>query len=138
MMKKFLLVSLTLGTSLLLISPALNARPGKRYDPATKMCRILSDGKLNWESEPWGIGGQKFRQVCKSCHTRNNDQGAPFLYAESHMPKGWNQIFFKRRVKCARDGSWDVLTPEELRMVNDYLYRNGDWTYDPNDAETCG
>ncbi len=137
-MKKLLIVPLFLCASLLLITTVLQARPGKRYDPGTKMCRIINDGKLDWESEAWGTGGKKFRQVCKSCHTKQNNKGAPFLYTESHMPKGWNQIIFKRRVKCARDGSWDVLSKEELQMVNDYLYRNGDWTYDPNDADTCG
>lgn len=114
------------------------ARPRKRYDPRTKMCRLLDRGKLDWNSEPWGIGGQKFREVCKSYHTRNNDKGAPFLWTESYTSKAWNSIFAKRRKKCARDGSWDVLSEEELQMVNDYLYRNGDWTYGPNDADSCG
>ena len=114
------------------------ARPGKRYDERAKMCRTINDGILDWESEPWGIGGIKFREVCKSCHTRNNDKGAPFLYMESYSSKGWNSIFAKRRKKCARDGSWDVLTEEELRLVNDYLYRNANDTYNPNDADSCG
>ncbi len=114
------------------------ARPRKRFDPRTRMCRLLDRGRLDWNSEPWGLGGQKFREVCKSCHTRNNDKGAPFLWAESYTSKAWNSIFAKRRKKCARDGSWDVLSEEELQMVNDYLYRNGDWTYDPNDADSCG
>ncbi|WP_457575029.1 hypothetical protein [Desulfolithobacter sp.] len=114
------------------------ARPRKRYDERTKMCRLIADGKLDWNSEPWGIGGKKFREVCKSCHTRNNDKGAPFLHSESHTSEGWNRIFARRRAACARDGSWDVLSQEELLMVNDYLYRNGDWTYDPNDADSCG
>ncbi len=114
------------------------ARPRKRYDARTKMCRQLDRGRLDWNSEPWGLGGQKFREVCKSCHTRNNDKGAPFLWAESYTSNAWNSIFAKRRKKCARDGAWDVLSEEELQMVNDYLYRNGDWTYDPNDADSCG
>jgi hypothetical protein len=114
------------------------ARPVKRYDERTKMCRFLADGRLDWESEPWGTGGIKFREVCKSCHHRNNNKGATFIHAESYTSKAWNSIFTKRRKKCARDGSWDVLSEDELQMVNDYLYRNGDWTYDPNSADSCG
>ncbi len=103
------------------------------------MCRFLADGgRLDWESEPWGTGGIKFREVCKSCHHKNNTKGARFLHAESYTSDAWNSIFAKRRKKCARDGSWDVLSPEELQLVNDYLYRNGDWTYDPNSADSCG
>lgn len=114
------------------------ARPTKRYDERTKMCRLIADGRLDWESEPWGTGGIKFREVCKSCHSKNNKKGTPFIHAESYTSEGWNSIFAKRRKKCARDGAWDILTAEELQLVNDYLYRNGDWTYDPNDADSCG
>ena len=120
-----------------LIAPAWS-RPVKRYDQTTKMCRILDRGQLDWDSEPWGLGGQKFRQVCKSCHNRQPGHKARFLWVESFMPKGWNRIFAKKRVKCARDGSWDVLSRQDLLLINDYLYRNGDWTYDPNNADTCG
>ncbi len=116
----------------------IQARPGKRYDLSTQMCRLIDTGKLDWQSEAWGTGGIKFREVCKSCHNRNNDKGAPFLYMESFSSEGWNQVFAKRRKKCARDGSWDVLSKEELLLVNDYLYRNANDTYDPNDADTCG
>ena len=116
----------------------VEARPGKRLDERTKMCRVLDSGVLDWESEPWGQGGVKFREVCKSCHSRNNTQGAPFIHAETYTSKGWNRFFSKRSKKCARDGSWDVLTDDELQLVNDYLYRNGNWTYDPNNADSCG
>jgi len=30
------------------------------------------------------------------------------------------------------------LTASELQLVNDYLYRNANDTYDPNDADSCG
>lgn len=134
------IVFLLLSTLLIIIwsTGVLQARPTKRYDKSTEMCRFIADGKLDWESEGWGIGGQKFREVCKSCHTRNNDKGAPFLHAESMSSTGWNSVFAKRRAKCARDGSWDILTADELLMVNDYLYRNANDTYDPNDADSCG
>lgn len=112
------------------------ARPRKRLDKATGMCRFLSQGQLDYDSEPWGRGVQKFREVCKRCHSK--DGGAKFLHAESYMPEAWNSIFYKRRKPCARNGSWDELSQEDLLLVNDYLYRNGDWTYDPNDADSCG
>ncbi|GAB4337727.1 MAG: hypothetical protein Kow0089_09160 [Desulfobulbaceae bacterium] len=116
----------------------LEARPAKRFDERTQMCRILNQGKLSWESEAWGTGGQKFKEVCKSCHTRNNDKGAPFLHAQSFVSKGWNRVFAKRRVPCAKDGSWDGLTEEEIQFINDYLFRNAAWTYDPYGPESCG
>lgn len=115
-----------------------DARPTKRYDERTKMCRVISDGTLDWDSEPWGAGGIKFREVCKSCHSQNSDKGAPFVHAETYTSKAWNAFFTKRRAKCARDGSWNALNEDEVQLVNDYLFRNANWTYDPNDADSCG
>ncbi len=137
-MKKNILILAAVLITVGMTASVLQARPKKRLDERTQMCRLLSEGRLDWESEPWGRGGQKFQEVCKSCHTRNNDKGAPFLYSESKMPKGWNRVFAKRRVQCARDGSWAALSEEDIQFVNDYLYRNGAWTYDPNDADSCG
>ncbi len=117
---------------------SVQARPGKRFDKGSNSCRVIDKGVLDWESDNWGTGAQKFVQVCKSCHTRNNDKGARFLYMESYGSKGWNNVFSKRRVPCRLNGSWDVLTKNEIMMVNDYLYRNANDTYDPNNAETCG
>jgi hypothetical protein len=117
---------------------SVQARPGKRFDEGTQMCRIIADGQLDWESDHWGTGARKFKEVCKSCHVRGNDKGAPFLYMESYGSEGWNRVFAKRRVPCKLDGSWDVLSQDELLMVNDYLYRNANDTYDPNDADSCG
>lgn len=114
------------------------ARPRKRFDESTQMCRFIAKGELDWQSDHWGIGAAKFKEVCKRCHTRNNDKGAPFLYPESISSEGWNKVFAKRRKKCARDGSWDVLSKKELLLLNDYLYRNANDTYDPNDADSCG
>ena len=62
----------------------VQARPRKRYDEGTKMCRILDSGLLDWESDHWGTGARKFKAVCKSCHARDNNVGAPFLYMESY------------------------------------------------------
>lgn len=121
-----------------MVTSVLHARPSKRFDERTQMCRILDKGELGTSSEPWGLGGKKFQEVCKSCHSRNNDKGAPFLHAESYVSNGWNRVFAKRRVPCAKDGSWDGLTEEEIQVINDYLYRNAAWTYNPYGAESCG
>lgn len=137
MSKKIIAVCAVVFLTMVFAS-ALQARPGKRYDERTKMCRIINEGKLGWESEPWGLGNKKFQEVCKSCHSRDNDKGAPFLHAKSFVSEGWNRVFAKRRVKCAKDGSWAGLTEEELQIINDYLYRNAAWTYDPYGKESCG
>ncbi len=112
----------------------VSARPKKRFDETTGTCRILNVGPLEWESLPWGQGGKGFKQVCKSCHTRNNKVGAPFLWEESKSSKGWNRVFASKRAKCARDGSWSKLTDDQLLMVNDYLYRWSSTSIGRNDA----
>jgi len=137
-MHKKPIIILTCLVAVVLCINNVEARPGKRFDKNTQMCRILNSGDLDWESDHWGLGAVKFKEVCKSCHNRNNDKGASFLYMESYGSTGWNNVFARRQKKCARDGFWDVLTQEELLLVNDYLYRNANDTYDPNDAETCG
>mmetsp|Transcript_4530 Transcript_4530/g.2569 ORF Transcript_4530/g.2569 Transcript_4530/m.2569 type:complete len:138 (+) Transcript_4530:201-614(+) len=137
MMKNFV-VLLAVFIAAVMLATVIQSRPTKRLDERTQMCRLIAEGRLGWESEPWGRGGQKFQEVCKSCHFRENDKGAPFLHAQSKMSKGWNRVFAKRRVQCAKDGSWDVLTEEDIQFVNDYLFRNAAWTYDPNNADSCG
>jgi hypothetical protein len=137
-MKKNIVIVVGVLVAVGMMASVLQARPKKRLDERTQMCRLLTEGRLDWESEPWGKGGQKFQEVCKSCHTRDNDKGAPFLYAESKGSKGWNTVFAKRRVSCAKDGSWGVLSEEDIQFVNDYLFRNAAWTYDPYDADSCG
>jgi hypothetical protein len=132
--------SIALAAALLAVitaATAVYARPSKRFDERTQMCRMIAQGKLDWESEAWGLGGKKFQEVCKSCHSRNNDKGAEFLHAESYTSEGWNSVFAKRRVQCARDGSWDSLSEEEIQVINDYLYRNAAWSYDPNSSDSC-
>jgi len=135
-MKKILIgaVALLAGVTW---SANLEARPSKRLDERTKMCRLIGEGRLSWESEAWGTGGKKFQEVCKSCHARENSEGAPFLHAQSYTAKGWNSIFASRRVRCARDGSWGSLSEEEIQFINDFLYRNAAWTYDPNSSDSC-
>ncbi len=109
------------------------ARPQIRFDKASETCRTIGDGPLEWESRAWGEGGKQFKQVCQSCHSRSNDKGAPFLWSESKTSRGWNRVFYKKSAKCAKDGSWDVLSQEQKRMVNDYLYRWAANSQDLND-----
>ncbi len=100
----------------------------KRYDPTSKSCRILG-----YDSFWGGKGRRLFDQKCKVCHTRNNSENATFLHAESKSPKAWTRVFFTKYPKCAKTGAWKV-TPDEALLINDYLYRNGADTYNPNIA----
>lgn len=129
---------LALSFAALLLVPALanqaNATPKTRYDAATQTCRVLDDGPLEWESRPWGEGGKLFQNNCKSCHSRNNDKGAPFLWVESKNSEGWNRIFATRSPKCAKQGAWDRLTLEQQLKLNDYLYRWAANSQDRNDS----
>lgn len=106
------------------------ATPKTRYDAGNQTCRVLDDGPLEWESRAYGEGGKLFKNICKGCHSRDNDKGAPFLWAESRNSEGWNRIFATRSPKCAQNGAWDGMTPEQLRRLNDYLYR---WAADSQD-----
>jgi len=121
-MKRF-----ALSLAALLLVPAFSyqasAAPKTRYDAATQTCRVLGDGPLEWESRPWGEGGKLFKSACKTCHSRNNDKGAPFLWVESKNSEGWNRIFASRSPKCAKSGAWDTITLEQQLKLNDYLYR---------------
>lgn len=100
-----------------------NARPELRFDDNTQTCRNLKDGQLEWDSRGYGEGGQIFKELCKSCHSRGNATGAPFLWSESKTSQAWNRVFTQRYPQCAQNSSWDRVTAEQLRKVNDYLYR---------------
>ncbi len=104
------------------------ATPRKRLDPGTRTCRVF-DYQSGW----WGEGKKIFLQRCKTCHTRDNDVGATFLHSESKTPAAWNRVFFKKYPKCYKDGQWGDLNLEDQLLLNDYLYRYGDGTYNPND-----
>ena len=114
------------------------AKPNKRYDERTKTCRALTSRALEWDTNLWGKGSKLFRNNCQSCHSKDNSSGAPFVHVETYTSDGWNAFFAKRKAVCANDGSWNSFSDDDLQLLNDYLYRNGNWTYDPNDAETCG
>lgn len=105
----------------------------KRLDQTTQTCRILGADSM-W----WGKGAKIFQNNCKTCHVRDNDKGAPFLHSESKSPEAWNRVFYKKYPACSKDGSWGNLALNDQLLLNDYLYRNGANTYDPNNAASCG
>ena len=116
-----------------LVQPA-EARPKTRFDATTNTCRVLDHGPLEWASSAWGEGGREFKKVCQGCHFKGNDKGVPFLWAESKSSAAWNRVFDQKYPKCARDGSWDVLTREQQMEVNDYLYRFAKGSDDPGNG----
>lgn len=111
-----------------------HGRPATRYDATTQTCRVLGDGPLDWDSQAWGEGGRIFKTTCKGCHSRGNDKGAPYLWEESKNSEAWNRVFASRYPKCAQGGSWDGFSAEQLRKVNDYLYRWAANSADRNDS----
>lgn len=120
------LLCLLFGCSISLSCAAANDL--KRYDQNSKSCRTLGPDSF------WGGKGRHlFDQKCKVCHTRKNSENAPFLHAESKTPRGWDRVFSTRYPKCAQTGAWKV-TGDEALLINDYLYRYGFNTYNPNRA----
>lgn len=118
---------------LMMVAGVADARPGKRFDAATKSCRLLGFD-ANW----WGSGNKIFQQKCKTCHSRASEKGAPFLHAESKTPRGWNRVFARRYPDCAQNGKWQDLTINEQLALNDFLYKNGSGSYNAYDADDCG
>ena len=122
---------LTIISSIIILSVSYAfARPTSRLDEATQTCRVLSSGSLETASRPYGEGGLMFGSLCKSCHSRDSNKDAPFLWAESKTSKAWNRVFAQRYPKCAKNGEWDALTQEQLMRINDYLFR---FSYDSRD-----
>ena len=133
MRKNYLIVLAALFVAVVYVSTA-SATPKKRYDSNTETCRTLTFYNSGWVS----VGNDLFKKNCKSCHYLGNNEGAPFLHSETKTMKGWNRVFTSKYPQCAKDGKWDNLSAEQLRKINDYLFRNAANTYDPNDAEDCG
>jgi cytochrome c len=102
-----------------------------RFDPATQTSRAL-EFKNTYD------GYRLYKSNCKSCHFRGNERGARYMNEDSRTMKGWNTLFFKKNVRCARDGSWAKLSPEELMDINDYLYSTAYDTWDPRSNKSCG
>jgi hypothetical protein len=118
-----LLVVLTVAIGSADDDEAVSAGSMKRFDARTQTCRLLSDQNLI-------VGYRNFQAVCKSCHNRENDQGAKFLYTESKTRRAWDRVFTKMYPDCAKDGSWNRLATEDLLKVHDYLFTNAAGTYD--------
>ncbi len=119
------------GALMIMAATVAYARPAKRFDEATKTCRIFTQPSI-------AEGGQLFRSLCKSCHTRDNTVDAPFLHSESKISRAWNRVFASRYPACAKDGSWASLSDEQLRRVNDFLFMNSADSYDPTSGKDCG
>ncbi|OGQ87258.1 MAG: hypothetical protein A2512_12775 [Deltaproteobacteria bacterium RIFOXYD12_FULL_56_24] len=102
-----------------------------RFDPATQSSRAL-------EYKNTMAGYKLYRSNCKSCHFRGNDKGAKFLDTEARTMRGWNMVFYKKNVRCAKDGLWAKLSPEDLLLINDYLYSKAYDTWDPRSNKSCG
>jgi len=118
-----------------MIASLASARPTKRFDATTNSCRMFGDGQAEWDTRAWGEGGKLFKEVCKSCHSRDSKIGAPYLWEESKTSNGWNRVFAKKYPKCAKDGSWDKMTLDQQLILNDYLYR---WSKDSQDLnDSC-
>lgn len=102
-----------------------------RFDPSTQTSRALEQ-KNTW------AGYKLYQANCKSCHSAGNSRGARFLDAEARTMQGWNKVFFKKNVRCARDGAWAGLSGDELLLINDYLYSKAYDAWDPRSNKSCG
>lgn len=131
---KFFALLIAVLLSIPVLSRQADAAPKTRYDEASQTCRVLEDGPLEWESRPWGEGSRLFKENCRNCHSRKNDKSAPFLWTESKSSAAWNRVFASRSPQCAIQGAWNGLSPEQLRKVNDYLYRWAANSQDKNDS----
>lgn len=116
----------TMLITLLAAPNLLSAAPRVRLDHETGAVRQLTFANTR-------DGYAFFRRVCKTCHTRDNDRGAPFLHSESKTPRAWDRVFITRYPRCAGDGAWDSLAAGEISQLHDYLYQNGRDTFDPNE-----
>ena len=104
--------------------------PSKRYDATTDTCRSVTP-------KNYAQGFKIFREFCKQCHNRESDL-AKFLHSESKMPRAWNRVFAEGYPECATNGTWDQLSIADLLTVNDYLFKSGAFTFDPNKVSDCG
>lgn len=132
MMKKVVTV---IGFVFLLASfwsvPASAGETKYRFDQINQKSRALVFKNL------WA-GYKTFQNNCKTCHSRTNDQNAPFLHTESKNMRAWNRVFLEKYPTCAEQGLWSALSQEQLVQLNDYLYANARNTYNPYDANSCG
>jgi len=127
-MIKPILSSLILMVALLSTPFLVQAQQPVLGDKAEKCLPQLSDAErcrrvLGVEALWWREGRKLYKSNCKSCHYRENEVGASFLYEESKSQRAWDRVFIERYPKCAKDGSWSALSERQLQDINDYLYR---------------
>jgi len=132
-MQKKSAVMVAMAACLVLLSQGLvfAGETTYRFDLVTQSSRAMEFKNL------WA-GYKLFQGNCKSCHFRGNEKGAKFLDTDSRTMRGWNTLFYKKNVQCAKDGSWDNLSPEELLVINDYLFSKAYDTWDPRSNKSCG
>lgn len=106
------------------VAPVAAGEAKYRFDPVTQTSRVVQF-PATYE------GFLVFNQLCKSCHTRDNDKGAPFIHQESYNRRGWNRIFLTRYPQCAKDGAWSKASPDDLLKLHDYLYTEARDAYNP-------
>ncbi len=129
MKTKFFIITV-IPFALVMFFTLSHATPKKRYDQGTKTCR-----KLTMENDLAGY--RVFRKFCKKCHNRLTET-ANFLYSESKTPDAWNRLFFEKYASCAKQGLWQKMGLDDQLKLNDYLFRTGSGSYDPNNADDCG
>jgi len=136
-MKEKLAVIVVMAASLALLSQAKvfaddeGGETAYRFDPATQTSRAL-------EFKNTFDGYKLYKSNCKSCHFRGNERGARYMNEDSRTMMGWNAVFYRKNVQCAKDGAWAKLSAEELMFINDYLYSKAYDTWDPRSAKSCG
>jgi len=136
-MKKKIAVIVVMAASLALLSQAKvfaddeGGETAYRFDPATQTSRAL-------EFKNTFDGYKLYKSNCKNCHFRGNERGALYMNEDSRTMMGWNAVFYRKNVQCAKDGSWAKLSAEELMFINDYLYSKAYDTWDPRSAKSCG
>jgi mono/diheme cytochrome c family protein len=129
--KSVVIVLFAAGLALFLQGLAHAGETLYRFDLVTQTSRAMEFKNLR-------AGYKLFMDNCKSCHFRGNEKGARFLDTDSRTMRGWNIVFYKKNVQCAKDGSWSNLSQEELLAVNDYLFSKAYDTWDPRSNRSCG
>ncbi|MBA3002540.1 MAG: cytochrome c [Desulfurivibrio sp.] len=131
-MKKRIAIIVVVGAFVALLSQGLvfAGETTYRFDPVTQTSRAM-EFKNTYD------GYKLFQSNCKSCHFRGNSKGARFLDTDSRTMHGWNNVFYKKNVPCAKDDSWAKLSKEDLLAINDYLYSKAYDTWDPRSAKSC-
>lgn len=125
-------IAMLLGVMLVLlaVNTVLAESVMQRFDQRTRTCR-------NFTMDNVWAGYAIFRNVCKSCHSRDNNVGAPFLYSESKTRPAWDRVFVEMYPGCAQEGVWAPLSSEDLLNLNDYLTVDAANTSNPNEVGYC-